>query len=92
MANKLRDLFDPTPEQLEKIRERVKQIENELIKTRCCTFCQNSKHEPHIEHGRYAGEDCICNISGEMRFYPEDNGKNCEFWELRTKEVEDGKC
>lgn len=86
--NKLRDLFNPTPEQIGKRREREKQIINGLIKNRCCTFCRKARFEPHIEHGKYAGEDCICSITGKMRFYPEDNGKNCEFWELKAENCE----
>lgn len=84
--NLLRDLFKPTPEQQKKWRESYEKIEEKLKKERCCDYCQNAKFEPHYEHGKLAGSDCICGITGELRIFPEDNGKNCEHWELVTEE------
>lgn len=84
--NQLRDLFKPTPEQQKRWRESYEKITEKLKKERCCDYCQNAKFEPHLEHGKLAGSDCICGITGELRIFPGDNGKNCEHWELAKEE------
>ena len=84
--NRLRDIFDPTPEQQKRWRESYEKIVEKLKKDRCCDFCQNAKFEPHYEHGMPSGFDCICGITGELRIFPGDNGKNCEHWELAPEE------
>lgn len=84
--NQLRDLFKPTPEQQKRWRESYEKITEKLKKERCCDYCQNAKFEPHLEHGKLAGSDCICGITGELRIFPGDNGKNCECWELAPEE------
>lgn len=79
--NKLRYLF--SDEYAAELKARTKQIQDKMRENKHCRFCTRSIQDIHYEMGCEAGTDTYCTFFKKYRFYPEDNGQQCLFWEER---------
>ncbi len=79
MMNDFREVFCPTPEQIEESRKRYYKIHCELAVKRGCVTC---KHCIHVRHypGFVTGEECECDIGLECDTVL-GSVTNCEKWE-----------
>lgn len=62
--NKLRSLFNPTPEEAAELNQRMKKIFEEAAKSKGCSTCANKKHV--IDYpGFVTGEENECTVGLE---------------------------
>lgn len=85
MGNKLKEIFNPTPEQKQQQFERYLQIHKELSVKRGCSTCKHCKHVLDLP-GFVTGEECECDVGLQcdtvlFRI------KNCELWEDSLEQV-----
>lgn len=59
--NKLRSMFNPTPEEAEALNKRLKKIFDEAAKSRGCATCQNLQHVVDYP-GFVTGEENECTV------------------------------
>lgn len=79
MANKLKEIFDPSPEQKKEWINRYHKIHKELSVKRGCSTCKHCKHVLNLP-GFVTGEECECDVGlacDTVLF----SVKNCEQWE-----------
>ena len=92
MGNLLRDIFDPNSEYNKQIRERLENIEREMIENHDCCYCKNAIHPPHIEMGKFAGTDTYCRLVKEYKHC----GDTCLFYDFnevyKEKHMENVNC
>ena len=85
MGNKFRDIFCPTPEQIEESRKRYYKIHCELAVKRGCVTCKHCVHARNYP-GFVTGEECECDIGLECDTIL-GSVTNCEKWEDGWDEI-----
>lgn len=86
MGNKLRRIFNPTPEEQAEDLAKFKKLHKEQAKERGCSTCKNIKHVVDYP-GFVTGEENECTVGLEcdtVLF----SVKNCPLWEDGWKEYD----
>jgi len=86
MLVNFKEVFCPTPEQLQKREERWRKARQEMIDEGNCYYCKHTRSEDRYDHGKYAGDEAYCIIDGRNDYCGLiDQSQRCMFFELREE-------
>lgn len=91
MGNRLREIFNPTPEQQKEQEERLQKLVQESIDNQSCFYCKHARLEDLYDMGRYAGKTSYCTIDGRDEWvddyeHSRHDKQLCMFWEYSDPE------